>query len=260
MNTMKGKGTFMVKLKRILITIITPLVLLASVMVSSINANAATVYSSRYAWRDDAGNIIFRALDKKASSDRTYLTLGYTITRCVLGTQEPIDDQYFTYRCDNPFFNETGVGGGLITTDYVLSETEFLSNVQATNGAWLEDIESGETCWIKIDAIMCVVNGATQYLAQRYSGALNSTTNQDYVSNLLHEHPGVWDKFTKENLVNNTYGWADGKKIYNHYDIYICYNGGEKIEPEIPPIDETLKQSEMEPQYYTWNSNDLEVA
>lgn len=245
----------MKKIKSLIYTLLTGIILTATLVATTFSSEAATNIA-KYAWRDDGGNIIFRTIDHKSTNPYKYQTLGYTITRCVLGTQDPIESEYFSYRCNDPYFNEAGIGGGYITTDFVLSETEFLSNVASVNTGWLEDIESGQTCWIRIDAIMCVVD-STQPNIPMYSGAMRSTNNQDYWANPVHDHPGVWDKFTQDNLVNNTYGWADRKQIYNHFNIYVCYNGGEEAPKEIIPVEETISHIEMEPEYYTWNSNDV---
>lgn len=105
---------------------------------------------------------------------------------------------------------------------------------------------------------------------------MNSEENQDCSVNFLAQYPGVWDKFTKDDLKYNTYGWAAPASIDTHFDIYLLYNGGKPKEPVISadwyrdiywysPIDGQYNQdnasiinsSLMRPKFYTWNTSDV---
>lgn len=185
----------------------------------------------RYAWRDEMGNIILQTSDHRKTSAVHYKTVGWTITRCVLGTRDPVEDQYLTVR-----FNDAleDVGDEWTQSTYMISEAELLSRIAAVSGEWLADIQSKKTCYLKFDAVMICVDDSKneQY---KYSGWMNSETNQDYYVNPLAKYPGVWDKFNYEDLMYHTYDWYSPKSIETHYDIYLLYNGGEEEEPETAP-------------------------
>lgn len=232
------------------------------------------VSAVRYAWRDDMGNIILQTSDHRKTSSVHYKTVGWTITRCVLGTREPIEDQYITVR-----FNDAleDVGGEWTQSSYMLSESEFLSRIAAASGEWLADIQSKKTCYLKFDAVMICVDDSKSEMMGKNSGSMNSEANQDYSPNPRAKYPGVWDKFTYEDLMNNTYGWYSPESIRTHYDIYLLYNGGEEEEPEVvsdwyrniyffgtmgsrSPYNadnaQLIDSASMKPRYYTWNTSD----
>ena len=97
----------------------------------------------RYAWRDEMGNIILQTSDHRKTSAVHYKTVGWTITRCVLGTRDPIEDQYLTVR-----FNDAleDVGDEWTQSTYMIPEAELLSRIAAVSGEWLADIQSKKTC------------------------------------------------------------------------------------------------------------------
>lgn len=213
--------------KRLWSLLLTLCVLLGALPVIRTEAAKAV----RYAWRDEMGNIILQTSDHRKTSAVHYKTVGWTITRCVLGTRDPIEDQYLTVR-----FNDAleDVGDEWTQSTYMISEAELLSRIAAVSGEWLADIQSKKTCYLKFDAVMICVDDSKneQY---KYSGWMNSETNQDYYVNPLAKYPGVWDKFNYEDLMYHTYDWYSPKSIETHYDIYLLYNGGEEEEPETAP-------------------------
>lgn len=218
-------------------------------------SSQAASYASRFAWRDDAGNIILKTEDHKRTSEVCYMTIGWTVTRCVLGTMEPIEDQYVTIRYDDDLsIQDVPIGNGFTTSAFVVSEADFLAKIAAASGDWLADLQSMKTCYIRFDAIMitCDYSYPEEY---RYSGVLGPDGNQDYRYNPLNPKPGVYDKFTKDDLKYHTYDWASPESIETHFDIYLLYNGGE--EPEPVRNDEFVTQTgKKKPEYYTWNTSD----
>lgn len=213
--------------KRLWSLLLTLCVLLGTLPVIRTEAAKAV----RYAWRDEMGNIILQTSDHRKTSAVHYKTVGWTITRCVLGTRDPVEDQYLTVR-----FNDAleDVGDEWTQSTYMIPEAELLSRIAAVSGEWLADIQSKKTCYLKFDAVMICVDDSKneQY---KYSGTMLSETNQDYYVNPLAKYPGVWDKFNYEDLMYHTYDWYSPKSIETHYDIYLLYNGGEEEEPETAP-------------------------
>ena len=191
----------------------------------------AESYASRYAWRDDSGNIILRTEDHKRTSNICYQTLGWTITRCALGTQDAMEDQYITVRF-NGSLQDVPIGNGYTTSAFVVSESEFLSKIASVSGDWLADIQSEKPCYLRFDAIMCTWDYSLPVYAQ-FSGAMLSDNNQDYFGNPAYQPPsksGVYDKFSKDSL-KKVYGWTSPESIETHYNIYLLYNGGKEAEP-----------------------------
>lgn len=214
--------------KRLWSLLLTLCVLLGALPVIRTEAAKAV----RYAWRDEMGNIILQTSDHRKTSAVHYKTVGWTITRCVLGTRDPVEDQYLTVR-----FNDAleDVGDEWTQSTYMISEAELLSRIAAVSGEWLADIQSKKTCYLKFDAVMICVDDSKKFEEEKYSGYMKSETNQDYEVNLLAKYPGVWDKFNYEDLMYHTYDWYSPKSIETHYDIYLLYNGGEEEEPETAP-------------------------
>lgn len=219
----------------------------------SIKADAIS-YASRFAWRDDAGNIILKTEDHHRTSSVCYDTMGFTVTRCVLGTMEPVEEQYITIRFNDLTVEDVPIGNGYTTSAFKVTESELLSKIAATSGDWLADIQSGETCYLRFDAIMVTIDYNLP-LERQYSGAMRSDNNQDYVRNLSNPIPGVYDKFNYEDLKYHTYGWASPESIETHYNIYLLYNGGKEAEPVVS--DEFVKRTGKDkPEYWTWNNSD----
>ncbi len=228
------------------------LLFVCSIMINPIKAKAES-YASRYAWRDDSGNIIIRTEDHQRTSAICYQTLGFTITRCELGTQNTIEDQYITVRF-NGSLQDVPIGNGYTTSAFVMTESEYLSKIASVSGDWLADIQSEKPCWIMFDAIMCTWDYSLPDYRQ-FSGALLSDNNQDYRPNLSNPIPGVYDKFTKERLKYHTYGWYDPEKIETHFRIPLLYNGGEEAEP-IESDELIARTGKKEPSFYAWNTSD----
>lgn len=254
--------------KRVLITVMALCLLLSSVLGIVIPANAAS-FASKWAWRDESGNIYIRVEDKKKTSDIYYQTLGFTITRCVLESKVPVEEQYITVRFNE--FQEVELGNGQIGTAFVISEAELMQKIAAASGDWLADIQSGKTCYLRFDSIMMTVNG---YYDEPicFSGWMLSDKNQDYLYNDYNPHPGVYDKFCKEDL-KTVYGWASPKSIDTHFDIWLLYNGGKEeatfvssdhvatIGKGISPTAVNSSCHDMGahtkiPEYFTWNHSD----
>ena len=180
--------------KRLFSLLLTLCVLLGALPVIRTEAAKAV----RYAWRDEMGNIILQTSDHRKTSAVHYKTVGWTITRCVLGTRDPVEDQYLTVR-----FNDAleDVGDEWTQSTYMIPEAELLSRIAAVSGEWLSDIQSRKTCYLKFDAVMICVDDNKPERLGRYSGYMNSETNQDYFVDELAKYPGVWDKFNYEDLM-----------------------------------------------------------
>ena len=221
---------------------------------SLITSNAAS-YASKFAWRDENGNIILKTEDHQRTSEVCYMTVGWTVTRCVLGTMEGIEDQYVTIMYnDDLSLQDVPIGNGFTTSAFVVSEADFLSKIASSSGDWLADLQSKKTCYIRFDAIMITCDYSLPEL-QRYSGYMLSDNNQDYQKNPLNPIPGIYDKFTKDLLKSNTYAWASPESIETHFNIYLLYNGGEEEEPV--RTDEFITSTgKSKPEYYTWNTSD----
>lgn len=232
-------------------------------------------HAAKYATVSPFGDIILTTYDHRKTSSVHYKTVGWTVTRCILGTKTPIDDQYFTLS-----FNDAleDVGDVWTTSEYMISEAQVMSRISEVDGSWLADIQgdSEQPCYLKFDAVMICIDDSKSDFSGKYSGEMLSETNQDYLSYPLADYPGVWDKFTKDDLKYNTYGWAAPASIDTHFDIYLLYNGGKPKEPVISadwyrdiywysPIDgkynqdnaSTIKSSLMRPKFCTWNTSDV---
>lgn len=230
---------------------------------------------AKYASISPEGDIILTTYDHRKTTSVHYRTIGWTVTRCVLGTKTPIDDEYFTIRIND------AVDGGedvWMTTTFTIPEAEVMSRIAAVDGSWLSDIQGDgeQPCYLKFDAIMICMDDTKSEFDGMYSGYMLSEINQDYESDPYAEHPGVWDKFTRDDLKYNTYNWAAPSSIDTHFDIYLLYNGGKPKEPEVhsgwyrdiywySPIDGKYNQdngrvidsSYMRPKFYTWNTSDV---
>lgn len=255
--------------KWICLTLLSIITLTAAISSTSEAGNAA-----KYATVSPNGDIILTTYDHRKTSSVHYKTVGWTVTRCALGTKTPIDEQYFTIR-----FNDAVEDKGDIwtTSDYMIPEAQVMSRIAEVDGSWLADIQgdSEQPCYLKFDAIMICIDDSKSD-AEKYSGTMLSENNQDYLFNPFAKYPGVWDKFTKDDLKYNTYGWASPASIETHFDIYLLYKGGKVKEPVVnsdwyrdiywySPIDGKYNQdngsmidsSLMRPKFYTWNTSDV---
>ena len=234
--------------RRIIIVSIMLLLLITSL--PSVKVMASNT-STTTPWRDESGNIWIPTVDHQRTSNIYYQTAGFTVTRCVLGTQTPIEDEYFTVIFTGAI-QDVPIGDGFTTSAFMLSESEIMRKVGQV-GSWLADIESGQQCYLKIDAIMITFNDNYPEPANM-SGIVMSDNNQDYMVNPLNPHPGVYDKFTKDELKYNTYGWAYPELIDTHFDHYVLYCGAEE---ELPPEDDELVYNgKKDATYFTWNTSD----
>lgn len=243
-------------------------------LTSAISISSEAGHAAKYATVSPNGDIILTTYDHRKTSSVHYKTVGWTVTRCALGTMTPIDEQYFTVR-----FNDAVEDKGDIwtTSDYMIPESQVMSKIAEIDGSWLADIQgdSEQPCYLKFDAIMICIDDSKSD-AEKHSGTMLSENNQDYLINPFAEHPGVWDKFTKDDLKYNTYGWAAPASIDTHFDIYLLYKGGKPKEPVIStgwyrdiywysPIDgkynqdngSMIESSLMRPKFYTWNTSDV---
>lgn len=239
-------------IKRSIFLLLTFLVLFISIFIQLPMKSKATSYASKWAWRDENGNIIVRVEDKEKTSKIYYSTVGFTITRCILGTDTTIEDQYITIKLTG-FFDSVDLGGGQIGTAFIFKEADMMAKIAACSGEWLADVQSGETCYLMIDSIMITINDNYPEPIN-YSGWMLSDTNQDYLNNGVNPHPGVYDKYTKDNL-KKVYGWASPSSIDTHFRIRLLYNGGKEPEPVVS--DEYVTTiGKDKPEYYTWNTSD----
>lgn len=241
------------------------IIILICCFFTSDTAKAAII--PQYAWRDDAGNVLIRTQDTKITTSRYgYRTIGWTVTRCKLGTRERIEDQYFTFRLNDLADNNTEVIiGDQVISCFILSEATMLQRIAEISPDWLADIQSGEICYLMFDAIMVTFDRGRGNIwdennIEFFSGFINSEANQDYIENIFNEMPGIYDKYTYKELMYNTYGWANPKAIETHYNIPLLYNGGEPDEPIIS--DEYVTTiGKDKPEYYTWNtSNEFDLS
>ena len=117
----------------------------------------------------------------------------------------------------------------------MIPESQVMSKIAGIDGSWLADIQgdSEQPCYLKFDAIMICIDDSKSEFGGRFSGYMMSEENQAYEPDYSAEYPGVWDKFTKDDLKYNTYGWAAPASIDTHFDIYLLYKGGKPKEPVI---------------------------
>lgn len=125
------------------------------------NVQAANYYS-KYAWRDDAGNICFTTYDKKATATYRYKTVGITVARCILGSKERSPaHEYITipFNADYGELYYEDMGSGMIRTTFVVPEGKFLERIAAYYPAWLAELQSGDVCYLVLDSVMvCTLN------------------------------------------------------------------------------------------------------
>lgn len=251
------------------ITLLCIVILAAATGIVSEAGNAA-----RYATISPDGDIILTTYDHRKTSSVHYKTVGWTVTRCILGTKTPIEDQYFTVR-----FNDAveDVGDVWTTSEYMIPEAQVMERIAEVDGSWLADIQgdSEQTCYLVFDAIMICIDDSKDEM-EKYSGFMISEKNQDYSINDLARYPGVWDKFNMDDLINNTYNWAAPSSIQTHRRIYLPYKKGKPKEPMVnnnwyrdiywySPIDgkynsdnsTMIPSSYLRPRFYTWNTSEV---
>lgn len=136
------------------------LCMVMGVLLGKMETQAASNRAVRYAWRDDTGNIVISVTDKERSSVYAYETIGFTVSRCILGTRKVSPAyEYVTYSFTSPDIDPsvTDLGDGMIKTDFALRESTFLQDIVTYYPDWYADINSKKTCYVVIDSIMrCV--------------------------------------------------------------------------------------------------------
>lgn len=150
----KGKNKLLIAL-----TLIMSVVLIAAICPTASFEADAKSFASNIAWRDDMGNIYIQVYDRHRTSSYAYETIGFTISRCVLGRKEVSPAfEYVTYSFTSPVVESVvEEKDGYITTNFSIKESTFLTDIATYYPDWYADIVSGETCWIVVDSIMrCV--------------------------------------------------------------------------------------------------------
>lgn len=124
---------------------------------TKVEVQAADITAARYAWRDEMGNIMVSVTDKKRSSSYAYETIGFTVSRCILGTKKISPAyEYVTYSFTSPDIKPsvTELENGLINTIFMLRESTFLQDIVTYYPDWYADLNSKKTCYVVIDSIM----------------------------------------------------------------------------------------------------------
>ena len=152
-----------------------------SVMFPSIKAEA--LHESRYAWRDNAGNILFQTRDhKRILSSMGYRTIGLTVHRTVLGTKEYSSEHEFITIPFTSDYVQTEVvqEDGFTITNFITPESEFLAKVATYYPEWLSELQSGETCYVMINCVMICVQYDSQGNRQEFGKLIDdgSRTSQ----------------------------------------------------------------------------------
>ena len=132
-------------------------------LASAISISSEAGHAAKYATVSPNGDIILTTYDHRKTSSVHYKTVGWTVTRCALGTMTPIDEQYFTVR-----FNDAVEDKGDIwtTSDYMIPESQVMSKIAEVDGSWLADIQgdSEQPCYLKFDAIMiCIDDSKSEF-------------------------------------------------------------------------------------------------
>ena len=201
----------------LLITII--IMLCAEMFFHNISAQAASVVQIQDdLWVGADGNIYFQTHDHRASSSIRYATIGFTVTKCELGTKNAIEEIYIPIALGD--YEETKAGN-YVTTVFKISKGDIISKISAKDPTWLSDINSGQKCYIKFDAIMITIENNVA------SGMIDASGN--YYVNSASKKPGIYDKTSIDQL-KTAYGWSDTSSIDTHFNKYLLFNG----EPTIP--------------------------
>lgn len=182
---------------KLLILALTMIIGISSISINTLPVSAET-RPSKFAWRDESGNIFFQVRDKKKSGQYAYATKGVTVSRCVLGTMERSPAmEYVTFVFSSPdvIVDETMENGTLVTT-FQIPEGVLLSKIAEFYPDWLADLQSKKTCYVVIDSIMvsckygnnesCQYNGYLYddgsrtglYLKNTYWNVIDATCSQ----------------------------------------------------------------------------------
>lgn len=125
-----------------------------------------TSFSSKYAWRDDVGNVIFQVVDKKKTSVLHYKTVGISLSRCVLGSDKiSKNHEYivFPFNSNKVKVTSEDLAGGLIKTLFKIPESELLTRIATYYPDWLYDVQCGEVCYIEINSVMICADSKEKY-------------------------------------------------------------------------------------------------
>lgn len=203
--------------------------------------------------------------DKMLTSKIAYQTIGLTITRCALGTKEPIKSEWIALPYTKDTIQDVAQGDGTSKSFFGMNVEEFKALIGSYNGDWLADIESGELCWLKVDCVMITWNYNFKNVLQQPSGiaefpgghAINETVNPGNDKPAVYDNVGVGK--SPDDLIR-AYGWASPKSIRTHFDRFILFCGGEDEPPATFPPDPDDgydgRTGKTEPKYYTWNTSD----
>lgn len=124
------------RLKRWICAVLASVCAVAAVVATGMMSEAG--HLAKYASISPEGDIILTTYDHRKTTSVHYRTIGWTVTRCILGTKTPVDDEYFTIRIND------AVDGGedeWMTTTFTIPEAEVMSRIAAVDGSWLADIQ-----------------------------------------------------------------------------------------------------------------------
>ncbi len=203
--------------------------------------------------------------DKIRTSLIAYQTIGLTVTRCELGTKNPIKEDWIAFPYEVDSITNVVQGDGTSRSYFGFNIDEIKAMIGSYSGDWLADLESGELCYLKVDCVMITINyNYKNPLRQNSGDALYPGGHAlDEYPNIFNDKPAVYDNVgigkTPDDLVK-AYGWASPKSIRTHFDRYILFAGEEDIiPPEFPPDPDDgfyKRTGKTDPHYYTWNTSD----
>ncbi len=169
-------------------------------------------------WMGADGNIYFQTYDLMGKTSISYKTIGFRVTRCALGTKNPIVNEYVEICLDN-YEDDSETAGTYVTTVFSISAEDIMARISAVNPEWYADITSGENCYLKFDAIMITISNGI------WSGAV--LDNSPYVTRILNSasnKPAVYDIDSKDAL-KTAYSWRDPASIDSHFNKYLLFSG-----------------------------------
>lgn len=225
--------------------------------------------NSKVAWNtNDVSEIIGKELDthdKILTSKIGYQTIGLTITRCELGTKNPIKQDWIALEYNPDSIQDVIQGDGTSRSYFGFSMENIMNIIGSYSADWLSDIKSGELCYVKVDSVMITVNyNFKDENSQDSGGAFCGPGHALFeFINSSNDKPAVYDNVgvgkSPDDLIH-AYGWASPKSIRTHFDRYILFAGEEDVEPTVFPSDPDdgffKRTGKTDPHYYTWNTSD----
>lgn len=212
----------------------------------------------------DIGNVL-DTHDKMLTSKIAYQTVGLTITRCELGTKNPIKQDWIALEYGSNSMQDVVQGDGTSRSYFGFSMDEIMNMIGSYSTDWLMDIKSGELCYVKVDCVMITKNYNSNDVFKQDSGIVKCGPGHflDETPNPLNDKPAVYDNVgmgkSPEDLIR-AYGWASPKSIRTHFDRYILFSGQEDEEPTLFPSDPDdgyfKGTGKTSPDFYTWNTSD----